>query len=844
MSGIDRVVDYMAGLPQGAEHAHTYATEFADRVKRGDVRIIDGVEEEKKMLSKGEREILGRLNCPVKFTRKHFAIDANLGVAVSAERKPYVRREKQVALDFLGSGEWALDPAKSDALYSAKESTVHLIDQEQRRTIMSKCPDLSGSDAGGIFAASVHERISVPTDLRHLMMKMYLILQDYNLGVTSKSESVDHADLTYRITQNIPPADRMRAVTEHRIVIDADGFTPTERGLLCLAGQEYPSTWYTVNNMYTNCNMEADDLVMISSGKFTVDTSMVWGSPDRLYQMMWTIAAKLNSVEALISAFENMRGKCKLMADIVKRLPHCNRVNSMVPLSYCMDTAFGGDTSRMSVTKAPGFFSSSMSLVSDLLYGMTFEAAATCVAESVGACGKLLSSATPKSNPTINGMLRDYGLQHTNPEDNILLKNWDIMAGRPMTWDFGPILKDYVLEIAGMIVNGADIVMPQILHAIPALTAVNTAYGLSRGWRGPQGVLTSKKSRAEDSDGLAAFAWMMGERAVRPPVFFNRVGKKELAHGQAEFRLQAEADGDFGIGQVSFWITDSLGGRVDENEEVASALYRTEYAGTTCSMVFNASDERWVVNALKEPPGRQSVRGEKPPPGQEEQLKVEVPHDKPQALPWSGATPQRRHNPFKDIGTLAHATKIVPSQTPRHARVGSTGVPSVMPYEINGDMASDLIASRRPEIAEGDTIKFGIVKVPGDGQCGVHAVVEDLKVHGRLAAGDVQKVYNMSEELLSTKSFHDAQELAGLVQHMGFNMDLYDRDTNRVTRYGTHEGQHTVTVVKSGNHFDAGVYGGGETELNVAHLEEQQISSEEYAEVLKGYSTLFATATM
>lgn len=833
----------MSGLPQGAEHANTYATEFADRVKRGDVRVVDGVEEEKKMLSKGEKEILGRLNCQVKFTRKDFAIGVNLGVAVSAERKPFVRREKQVELDFLGSHEWALDPAKSDALYSSKESTVHLIDQEQRRTIMSKCPDLSGEDAGGIFAASVHERISVPTDLRHLMMKMYLILQDYNLGVTSKSESVDHADLVYNLTENIPPADRMRAVTEHRIVVDADGFTPTERGLLCLAGQEYPSTWYTVDNMYTKCNMEADDLIMVSSGNFTVDTSMVWGSPDRLYQMIWTIAAKLNSVEALISAFENMRGKCKMMADIVKYVPDRNRVNSMVPLSYSMDTAFGSDISRFSVTNAPGFFSSSMSLLSDLLYGMTFEAAATCVAESIGACGKLLSSSTPSTNKTINGIMRDYGLQHTSSEDNILLRNWDIMAGRPMTWDFGPILKDYVLGLSAMIVNGADLILPQLLHAIPSLTAVNTAYGLSRGWRGPKGVLSSKKDRADDSDGLAAFAWIMGERSVRPPVFFNRVGKKAVGLGQAEFRLQAEADGDFGIGQVSFWISDSLGGRIDENEEVAGSLYRTEYAGTTCSMVFNASAEKWVLQALRAPPGRQSVRGEKPPPNQAEALKVDVPHEVVQPLPWGGATPKQRSNPFKDIGALAHATKIVPSQNAKHARVNSNGGAYVMPYEIEGNMATDLLPSKRAEISEGDVLKFGIIAVPGDGQCGVHAIVEDLKAHGRLASSDVKKVENMAADMLSTKSFHDAQEMAALVQHMGFNMDLIDRDTKRVVRYGTHEDSHTVTVVKSGNHFDAGVVGGGSTEMDVARVDQQIIDSADYVEQMKGFSNLFAEAS-
>jgi len=851
MSAVDRVVDYMSGLPQAAEHAKTYATEFAQRTMRSGVTVVDGVEEEKKIMSKGEREIIGRLNCPAKFTRHNFAIDVNLGVSVSADQNRYVRREKTASLDFLGSRDWFLEPAKSNAMYSSKESTVHLIDKVQKQRILAKCPNISGELASDIFITSVHERISVPSDMRHIMMKMYLILQDYNLGVTSKSEDVSHAsDLTYNLTRNISPIDRMTAITNRRMVIDGDGFTSSELGLISLAAQQYPSTWYTFDNMYTRCNMEADDLAIVSDGDIDIDTSMLWGSPDRLYQMIWSIAAKLDCVPSLISAFENMRGKCKMMADIVKRVKP-NRINSMVPLSYNMNTAFGSESSNTSVTRMPGYLSTSMSLVSDLLYGMTFEAAATCVGESLGAHGTLLSSKTPKTCSVINGIMRDYGLQHTSAEDNILLRNWDIMAGRPMTWDFGPILKDYVLSLAEMIINGADIILPQILHAIPSLTAVNTAYGLSRGWKGPKHMLESTKTeRRDNSDGLAAFAWMMGERSVRPPVFYNRVGKKPIQLGPREFQLQSEAEGSYGLGDVSFWLHDTLGGRVDENEETSTNLYRTEYAGTMCSVVFHSSEERWVLTSRREPPGRQTMKGEKPPPEQDEQLVEEIPGSQPSGVPWMGAKPKKPDDIFKNLNALSRQNKIVPSHKPRHTRITSEGRAATQPYTLNGNEESDVLSSKRAEIREKEELSLNIISVPGDGTCGVHAMVEDLKAHGMLAPGDVARAHTYFSGEMRSKTFHDAQEMAALSQQLGMNMDLIDRDNSRVTRYGKFgDDAHTITIVKKGPHFDAGVILSGDESKNasvqmlVGNLDEQQVPSSEFIESIKEAGSLFDTAT-
>lgn len=832
----------MAGLPSASEHAFTYATEFAERTAKGDIVVVDGVEEEKKILSTGERAILGRLDCPIKFTRNGFSLDAKVGVGVSAGKKKYVRRDKVVELSFEGSTNWYLDPAKSRALYSAKESTVHLVDAEQQRKIMAKCPNMSGSESSDVYMMGVHERISVPTDMRHMFMKMYLMLQDYNLAVTSKSNTVDIAqDIIYPMHPNALPVDRLAAVTLHSVVVDTDNFTPQELGLIAMAAQEYPSVWYTHDNIYSRCHMEADDLLLISDGEIDIDTSMLWGSPDRLYQMMWTVAAKLNCVSHLISAFESMRGKCKMMSDIFAKVD-ANTVNSMVPLSYSMETAFGSESSRFSVTNAPGFFSSSISLVTDLMYGMTFEAAATCVAESLGACGKLLGSSTPRTSGVINGIMRDYGLQHTSSEYNFLLQNWDIMAGRPLTWDFGPILKDYVIALSAMIMSGMDIVMPQILHAVPNMTAIHTCYGIARGWQGPPGGhLTSKRQRADDSDAIASFSWMMGQRKVRPPVFFNRSGRKPVLLSSNEYYLQAECEGEFGLGEVRFWLADDLGGRVDENEETSPALYRTEYAGTTCSIVFNKSEEQWVKYSQSDPPGRQSFAVD-PDSNKAERLpqKQEIPvMSSLSGVNWGAARREDPKKMFSHLASLSRGNQIVPSKKPRHTRITSDGRAAVQPYVMDGNTESDLLVGARSAIEPGSDISYSVIDVPGDGRCGIHAIVQDLKAHGMIAPGDVARATDLFSGQTASETFHDANELAALAQSWGMNLDLIDKGSNSLHRFGNIKDTHTITILRDGHHFSTAKIGRGSNTTRIDRIHQQECAPEEFVEKVKTYGTLF-----
>lgn len=840
MAAEARVIDYMKGLPQSYQHRETYFSKFLEQNSERLVEEIDAAEVEKNLVSEGEKEIIRHLNLQDKFTMNRFRERFKLCSMVSIGAQRQVKRSKVTELSFRSAGEWTLYPSSARALYSSKESTVHLVDEEQRRLIMAKCPTMAGPVATGVYLASIHERISTPTDLRHLFTKMVLYLYDYTLAVVSKDDEILRAEgMQFNLRPHLPSDARLATVINHDIVIDADLFTPEQISLLCLAGQQYPSVWYGgEDNIYNSVNMAADDLVMVSDGPIHSDTSFTWGSPDRLYHMMWTVAQRLNAVSCLMYALETMRGKCKMMSDIVDKTD-CREVNAMIPLSYSMNTAFGQVREKQVITRMPGFFSTSLALVSDLMYGMVFKAVASCVSEALGAMGTVVSSSTPKSNPTINGLMRDYGLQHTDAEDNFMLRNFEMFTRRPTQWDLGQHMKEYALSLAENVMLGYDIELPAILLTVPSLTAVNTAFGLTRGWYGGGHTLKmSKQERRDTTDALCAVGWMCSLRQCRPQVFRNRAGKKQTMVNASERKLQAEAGDDCRVRDVEFWLEDTPGGRVDESEEAGNNLYRTEFSGTRCAMVFNYEMGMWIearqtdYDRMK----RETMTGDLTKKERQTMSKVS-------AMPvnW-GPPPTHKHKleaSLEHMKSVSRGNAIVPTKEPRHVRVNSQSIATVPKYVKDKEETDVYLHYTKPEIHEGDEIAYSEIDVPGDGMCGIHAMVKDLTVHGRLSASEAAKATELFSTDTASKTFHDAAELAAQCQLWGMGMDLIDKGTGAVTRYGTPSDDYRVTIVRDGAHFKAGQVGKGPNRLKVVRVEEQSNAPEEFVAAVRGYGSLF-----
>lgn len=842
MAAERRVIDYMRGLPQTHQHREMYFEQFMDNYNNSALQEVDGVEVEKGLISHGEREIIKHLNLQEKFTKKNFHEQFDLAGMISIGKDRTVKRTQRSRLDFQGSKEWWLYPASARALYSTKESTINLMDDQQKRQIMSQCPTLSGGEAGSPLMASIHERLSIPTDLRHLFTKMILYLNDYTLAVTSKCDKMGQAEgMGFKLFGNIDEGGRLSSIVKHDIVLDATLFTEEQLSLLCLAGEQYPSIWYAgEGNIYNSVNMEADDLVVVSDHTIRFDNTFSWGSPDRLYNMIWEIACKLNAIGCLTYALESTRGKCKMMSDMIEKT-ECYEVNSMIPRSYCVSTSFGATRPRQVIAKMPGFFSTSLSLVTDLLYGMTFKAVASCVSETLGSMGKVVSSATPLSNPTINGIMRDYGLQHTNSEMNFMLRNFEMVSHKPTRWDYGQYMKEYALRLAQDVHMGSDIEMPSILLCVPALTAVHTSFGLSRGWYGEGDVLSlSKRERMESADALSAIGWMCKMRNVRPQVFRNRLGKKQIQVGSSERQLQAEAKGDCRIRDIEYWVEDSLGGRVDEIEESGGGLYRTEYSGTKCTLVFNYEMGMWVEAKPQDYSRfkRETFTGQLTEEERRTMSKTE-----PTPVAWHGGKKpdpgiktEANLNHMKSVGK-GHA--IRPSINPKFTDVGGVGEPEVPKYVADGEERVDYIPYKKPEVKEGEEITYSEIDVPGDGSCGIHAVVKDLTTNGRLHKSDASRAYAIFDSDMASKRFHDAAELAAQCQEWGMGMDLIDRSSSSLIRYGDPEADYRVSLVREGNHFKACRIGEGENRLKVSRLEEQIAVPEEFVQNVRSLGSLF-----
>ncbi|QCZ35879.1 p4 [Penicillium italicum chrysovirus] len=840
MAAESRVIDYMKGLPQSYQHRETYFEQFLEQNSERLVEEIDGPVVEKGLISDGEKEIIRHLNVQDKFTINGFRKSVKICHMVSLGATRQTKRTGTTELDFMGAGPWTLYPSSARALYSSKESTVHLVDEAQRRMIMSKCPTMAGPTSTGTYMAAIHERLSTPSDLRHLFTKMVLYLYDYTLAVVSKDNTMHKADdISFDLRPHLPSDALLATVINHDMVIDGDLFTPEQISLLCLAGQQYPSVWYAgEGNIYNSCNMVADDLVVVSSGRLTTDSAFTWGSPDKLYNMMWTIAQKLNGVSCLMYALESMRGKCKMMSDIVAKTD-CREVNAMIPRSYCMSTAFGQIREKQIVVKMPGYFSTSIGMLSDLMYGMTFKAVASCVAETLGAMGTIVSSSTPRTNPTINGLMRDYELQHTNAWDNFMLRNFEMVTRRPTQWDIGQHMKEYALALAEHVMLGYDIEMPSILLTIPALTAVNTAYGLTRGWYGGGSTLDmDKKQRKESTDALCAVGWMCGLRQCRPQVFRNRAGKKQVMANAAERKLKAEAGDDCRIRDVEFWLEDTPGGRVDENEESAPNLYKTEFSGPKCAMVFNYEMGMWIearqmdYDRLK----RETFSGDLTKKERSTMSKVSA-----MPIHW-GPPPNHKAKleaSLEHMKSISRGNAIVPTREPKHVRINSQSMAVVPKYVKDNVEEEKYVHYERPTIEEGDTIRFSEIDVPGDGSCGIHAMVKDLTVHGRLSPNEAAKATELFSTDTASKKFHDAAELAAQCQLWGMGMDLVDKGSNRVTRYGPEDSEYSITIVRDGNHFRAGLIGEGANEMTVEHLEQQTRAPEEFVRDVKSLGSLF-----
>lgn len=824
------VTNYLSMAPDAMNHQLKLMNEMLYD-NRGMPKPVNMYELEKTTLSAGERNILKNYTIEDRFClqdmHKNFMIRVR-AAAVSKEGHHHRKEEtKEYSLSFLSERAWYLEPMASFAHETKRSMTAVSHDHMMKSRLMSACNQLGGSQAQDLNVSYMMQRQSAKSDMRHLFTKFYLLLHDYNLAMTSKLKTKERRmDFRIKVHDNITDLDRADIMCKHDVVVDADGFTEEELGLLALGAAEYPSVWYAGDNIYTQCCMEADSVAIISDGDIKIESSLAWGSPTRLYSIMVSLACKLGGVDDLMTAFGNMRGRCKMMYDMLEHAEE-NVVVSDMPKSFNQSRAMGGLLNWPAATTSNGgYFSTTACLVHDLSYGMLFNMMAANLVEETGGLGTQLCETDPSTDPQYNGLLRDHGLNHQDPAINELLLNWSHLHGSAILWGFSSMLKDYIVGLATNMRKGMDVKIPQWTEMIPYSTSQNTSWGALRGYHGNMPIYGGDKDeRKKQETTTATFMWALGIRNSRPLKGYNRK-RNGLMLQENEREWMTNSHGAYEIASIGMSIVNQVEGRQDETDESAVALYKDEFMHKRYNVTFDYINE-WripLVDTMTKRGGenaRTSMRNE---------------------LPNFVVVKERNTRAeSKERGRLKvmvgrHEPAIIHTKPVAQKVVGDRSI--VGDYVTAEGTKHDLVTNEYVPRAD-DRVSLNVINTVGDGSCGLHALVTNMRIRGYCDVSDEKMIFNRMKEDGISDSFHDFNELGSLAKKAGLGVDVYtDGDANgesyHIQRFDP-EMELRLPVYHKNNHFSAAIVnkdGQGRMIRNIFEDESVMMTDKEIEDLL------------
>lgn len=824
------VTSYLSSAPDAMNHQLKLMNQtlYDDR---GMPKSINMYELEKSTLSAGERNIIKNFTLEDRFCLKDMHKNFEIRVRAAAINKEghHHRKEetKTYSLSFLSERAWYLDPMASFAHEKTRSQVAVAQDHLMKARLMSACNQLGGNQSQDLNVSYMMDRQTTKTDMRHLYTKLYLLLHDYNLAVSSKCTQKDRrVDFKIEIHPVISDLDRASFMCTNDIVVDADGFTEEELGVLALGAAEYPSVWYAGDNIYTQCAMEADSLAIISDQSIQVESSLAWGSPTRLYSIMVSLACKLGCMDDMMTAFANMRGRCKMMYDMLEHAEE-NVVVSDMPKSFNQTRALGGLLNWPAATTSNGgYFSTTACLVHDISYGMLFNMMAANLVEETGGLGKQLCETDPKIDPQYNGLLRDHGLNHQDPAINELLLNWSHLHGSPLLWGFSSMIKDYVIGLATKMRMGYDVSIPQWTEMIPYSTSHNTSWGALRGYNGNMPMFGGNiDERKKQEITTATFMWVLGLRNQRPLKGYNK-SKGGVMLQDNEREWMTNSYGSFEITSIGMSIVNSIEGRQDETDESAVALYKDEFMHKRYNVVFDYINE-WKIPLVE---SSLYVR--------DKNARASMKNELPNFVKY---TPKPERVEPKDSGQLKvmigrHDPAIIHTKPIAQRKVD--GQELVGEY-VTTEGTRNLLVKDEPTPKASERVSLEIINTPGDGSCGLHALVTNMRVRGYCDTTDEKMIFNRMKEEAISDSFHDYQELGHLAKEAGLGVDVYtDGDINgetyHIQRFDPNL-ELRLPVYHKDNHFSAAIVkqdGKGRLIGNVFEDESIMMSNEQIRELL------------
>jgi hypothetical protein len=907
MSAFKTVAKFMADVPKAMQHEGVYKDWVAGAHKTKDDQV-DLQRWEYGLVGLGEKNLLADLVMPNKFRLRGmdraFTVESATW-AKQQEKEPGVgslSHKKQYTETFLMDNRVVLDPNKV-VISDSRRPGVQIPNNEPLYKQMITY--LAGVEPGQLSSVSlsyVGEKLVSRFDLRHLFLKGYLMLQSYNLAVSSGNVAFTNARVSARILEGVSPTQKIAFLMLGKIVVDASHFTREELWLLMEMASAYPLVKYGADNIYNNIKMAEDDLVIFVETGFQGGTKPGFGSPERLWNDLVQIAIKFNALEDLAEVVQDFRGLPGMMKVISESTG--KRLFSLeYPKSYCVSLGISNiNYTHTVVTEFGGYFATTKSLVADLLLTQMMKMSVYNVIEELGGLGTLgVPSGDAETDPLYNSHLRTMGIKNEGEDDSCILAEWmAVRSGKTCITTSGK-LKTYVDRVTRELRAGrSDFLRPQLLFALPYSYCKNTTWGTIRGWRFHQFDMLDKRStRLKTNSILKAYTWVMGVSTDLPKVGVNGIGAKyeeQLSNDEMSF-IQL-AGGDYAIKMVRHRIVGDLLPRIDEVESGCDLFYHANYPGTRCSIVFDAAGEG-VLTVDRRPLdcfhvsstlGIGTTNPRDVPPvsyggGPFNRPIEDLVQDYPEPVDMEGSeefdadgnpvvtnnaegqdpeldsqgrrvAPTRRNTTGGEDsgGRNAENTAGQGSRRPGESAAGRSsgsgarsnstpettagggaeggsgdgrgqGRPSVVHMvqqpelnfhrfprprrDENGYVVGVDVETTEGQtvniqeipnyvIPRGGTVRGYTIKTPADGTCGLHAVLENMRIYGFFNEDDKWRTFTSMEQNLMSVNDQNITELAAIACGLDMGLVVVNRRDKLIQKFGTLNSNHNVWVVHDG----------------------------------------------
>jgi hypothetical protein len=821
MGGFNTVFDLMNGAAGGKVFREKRVSDSA----LDEQDHFDGELAEFQMMSLVERNILGGTSMPDNFTIDKGSREIKIGITAVAKARnsgggvtDLVNTKEVLLKPFENVEDWKLEPESGMVYYSDHMGKKGDRDSVLIGEVRAQCTNMSESEASGIPMTMLTEALSRKTNMVHMFMKAYLLLMDLNLSVLVRNDVRRVRRLNQHYHDGVDNNRKMGLMISRNIVIDAEGFSGDELYTLSLMAQSYPPIKFCDDNVYNTCNMDSDSLAIVSSFQIDREEKQI-PTPGEMYRNIVSLACKLNCTDDMMEAFEMMRGRMSHIRD-ANNITLDRTYSSGVFKSVNYYRALGGSTRHAIVCSSfPAYLSTSVGLVADLLLGSTYEVAASLLIEELGGLGKLTCPDPPRSDEMYNGILRDYGLSSKDGQLNELTVAWQGIGKGTYNWHPRETWKPYLVSLTEQLRNGQEVAIPQLCYEIAHMTTLENVWGALRGYQGING--SGLASMADIGEGAprrkddrlrlaAAFTWAMGVRHSRPKMFNNAWSSKEVALSTKERQFLAASMGGYTLSFVSYTLSEEVLGREEWTEMAATSIIRSAINGTKCSMIVSTAGI-WHVKEYAS-----------------EQEAVE------------GIT-DSIHTKALDGKSNKYDEEIMKMATQAGGSLDREEKTSDVMDRLKGVLVYDKVSvSGEPLLGKEDITAIRKIEVPGDGKCGIHAVVASMKEKGMLRLGEEKLAFDNFDGKLKEETFHDAAQIAAALLDFGVGLRVYEhQDSNkyRVIDFGD-TASSAIAIERRGAHFSGVVEGAGEPVI-MTHYEGGILNNSEQAEAIKEMRKFF-----